>query len=324
MNLVTAAHPGCWPEDCLENLGCCPVCGSEERDLLFDGLIDRNQRCAPGRWRMYRCCLCGCGYLDPRPTRDSIILAYRCYLTHSVQHVGQGATSRIKRVKIALRNDYLNRKYGFRETPDNRLGWLLFHMLPPPLRQEWDHYARHLPKPRPGRNRLLDVGCGNGDILMLAQHAGWNVAGVDFDSAAVKVARCRGLEIHLGGLDDAPLAPGSFDVITAQQVTEHVHQPVQFLKNCWRLLTPSGTLWIGTPNLDMPARYQYGDAWQMLEVHRHLVVLTPQSLTVGFKHAGIERPTSRRRCWYIAWAMAESENIRRGERVHDQLRVAPA
>src|SRR3546814_17287077 len=89
---------------------------------------------------------------------------------------------------MRFRNGYLNTKDVYQMQPASRLGYLAMHLLPPPWRLEWDHYARHLPKPKPGHNKLLDVGCGNGEFLLRARSQGWDVYGIDFDAEALRHA----------------------------------------------------------------------------------------------------------------------------------------
>src|SRR5690349_11892335 len=72
-----------WPEDGLEQLGHCPVCGSSARELVHCGLRDRVSFSAPGQWNLFRCAVCGSGYLDPRPNAETIGLAYANYYTHT-------------------------------------------------------------------------------------------------------------------------------------------------------------------------------------------------------------------------------------------------
>jgi SAM-dependent methyltransferase len=71
-----------WPIDGLERVLRCPACGSLGRALLHRDLIDDNSRCAPGKWTLWRCSNCTTAYLDPRPTRETIAMAYRSYYTH--------------------------------------------------------------------------------------------------------------------------------------------------------------------------------------------------------------------------------------------------
>src|SRR3546814_13027268 len=103
------------------------------------------------------------------------------------------------------------------------------HLLPPPWRLEWDHYARHLPKPKPGHNKLLDVGCGNGEFLLRARSQGWDVYGIDFDAEALRHDTDANIPVILGEVERGHFVPSIFDAITSPQVTEHVHQPLTVL-----------------------------------------------------------------------------------------------
>jgi len=71
-----------WPEDGLERVGRCPLCASSSRSVRHTDLSDRLFRAAPGRWTLHDCAGCGGAYVDPRPTRETIGLAYRSYYTH--------------------------------------------------------------------------------------------------------------------------------------------------------------------------------------------------------------------------------------------------
>ena len=75
-------HEDSWPDNELELLKYCPVCGSRERELLHTGLRDRVFGVAPGDWTLHRCLECQSAYLDPRPTLATIGQAYTNYYTH--------------------------------------------------------------------------------------------------------------------------------------------------------------------------------------------------------------------------------------------------
>lgn len=273
-----------WPESGLEYLGKCPVCGDTGRSLLHDGLRDRLFG-APGFWTMYRCDHCGSGYLDPRPNQETIGLAYANYVTHNSQR--PAPTQTIKLARLRVRNGYLNRKFGYHESPSWRFGYWIMRMMPFPIRGEWDHRARHLQPPKAGANRLLDVGCGNGDFLRDARSAGWDVQGTDLDPVAVKIARKSGIPVWLGQYDTAPFEPVSFDVITTHQVIEHVPDPSTFLHILFGWLKPGGLLWVGTPNLDCPIHEKFGEFYGNLHPPQHMVMFNQKSLVnltlaVGF------------------------------------------
>lgn len=272
-----------WPAGGLEQLGACPVCGSSRRTVLYRDLVDRLFG-APGRWTMFSCSGCGSGYLDPRPSIGTIGLAYSNYETHRPAATPPVAGS--GRLASRLRNGYLDAKYGYDLHPASRFGYIAMHLLPPPLRLEWDHFARHLPKPRQGRNRLLDVGCGNGEFLLRARTQGWVVQGIDFDAEALVHAAEAGIPVVQGAIDAERFAPSSFDAITSHQVIEHVHDPSRFLAALHGWLNPGGTVWIGTPNIDSDLRKEFGPDWYPLQAPGHLQLFSPDSLLHAIRSAG--------------------------------------
>jgi 2-polyprenyl-3-methyl-5-hydroxy-6-metoxy-1,4-benzoquinol methylase len=278
--------PRPWPQADLETVPYCPVCGSVERSLFYKGLTDRVFCVADGAWDLYRCAQCSSGYLDPRPTPESIGRAYASYYTHDVEdHPIVRRKGRIRSLLHDLINGYQNRRYGLRRTPALSIGrWLL--PLMPSLRTAADAECRHLPSLPAGGGRLLDVGCGNGGFLMLALQAGWQVEGLDLDAGAVQAARSRGLEVHHGGIEVLGERSACYDVITLSHVIEHVRNPVATLCRLYALLKPGGVLWLDTPNLASLGAMRFGPHWRDLDPPRHLVLFTPSSLMNSLVAAG--------------------------------------
>ena len=98
--------------------------------------------------------------------------------------------------------------------------------------------------------RLLDVGCGMGHLLAEAQRLGADVTGVDVNKQAIAVAERsigEGRVIH-GTLESAALPDSHFDIVTANNLIEHLTQPAQFVSEVRRVLRPAGVLVIMTPD----------------------------------------------------------------------------
>ncbi len=314
-----------WPPDGLERVTECPVCRSPSRELLYEGLRDRLFG-APGLWTLHRCRGCGSAYLDPRPSRETVALAYERYFTHSPSKFDREATDGLgpfARARRAIANGYLNRRFGTDFRPASRLGGVLASFIPM-KRHQLDARGRHLPRPWRGA-RLLDVGCGNGEFLAFAQRAGWEAIGVEPDERAVRIARERGVQVLLGGVEALEGAMGSFDVITLSHVIEHVHDPVNVLRRCRELLRPGGWLWMDTPNLASFGHQRYGEHWRGLEPPRHLVLFTWESLAKALAQAGFQR--TRPAPWgpVAVWTFPVSEVIAvRGVYAEGQPVPAPA
>jgi len=302
-----------WPTEDLEAVLQCPVCDASERSLLFGGLADRVFRVADGSWDLYRCARCGSGYLDPRPTPQSIGRAYASYYTHDAEdHPIVRRKGRLRTALHDLINGYQNQRYGLRRDSARPIGrWLL--PLLPSLRSAADAECRHLPPLPKGGGRLLDVGCGNGGFLLLARQAGWQVEGVDFDEGAVKAARSRGLTVHLGGIDVLEGQDECFDVITICHVIEHVYSPGSLLQRLNSLLKTGGTLWLDTPNLNSLGAIRFGPNWRDLDPPRHLVLFNAESLCRCLANAGFGSIRQRWRGMSLFEVFAASEAIERGE-----------
>lgn len=94
-----------------------------------------------------------------------------------------------------------------------------------------------------GARRVLDVGCGEGQIGRLAGDlAGVEVvAGVDPTPAQIKEAARRG-GVHLArsGAAELPFADGSFDAVVACLVFEHIDAVDRAIAEVGRVLRPGG------------------------------------------------------------------------------------
>lgn len=271
-----------WPIDGLESVSSCPVCCFDHREILHGNLTDRIFN-APGKWDLYSCNSCSSAYLDPRPTPETIGLAYQDYFTHKEVPVFAPHSFR-RRLQRRFGNGYRNYRYGTQDYPASIFG-ILTASLMPNIRAITDSDMRHLSKAKEG-GRLLDLGCGNGEFLLRARSAGWNVVGVDIDVKAVEAARSRNLDVHLGGVNDLDSDDGRFDVITVAHVIEHVHQPVEMLRACYNLLKPGGVLWLETPNIASEGHRLFGASWRGLEPPRHLVLFNHESMRNALSIAG--------------------------------------
>lgn len=264
----------------------CPACGDVRRVDELDGLADRSFGAAGGLWGLKRCLGCQVLYLDPRPDPPSLHLAYRGYFTHQLP---AGPRSLISRFKRGLTNGYRNRCFGMQLRPALAAGALLMPLFPTrklAIRSE----SRGLGRPQGLHSRLLDVGCGSGQFLVFARHLGWTPFGTEPDPNAAAVARAQGCEVVAGDLRELGATyEQHFDVVTLSHVIEHVYDPVDTLRHCFRVLKPGGQIWLETPNIQSMGYEIYGPYWRGLESPRHLVLFNRTALCSCLERAGFER-----------------------------------
>lgn len=92
--------------------------------------------------------------------------------------------------------------------------------------------------------RILDAGCGTGGMLDLYRTWGdADAVGIDLSPDALGFSHGRGHEHLVGGdLTLLPFRSGSFDVVTALDVIEHVPDDARALAEISRVLRPGGIL----------------------------------------------------------------------------------
>lgn len=122
---------------------------------------------------------------------------------------------------------------------------------------------------------LLDIGCGRGSFLASMKHAGWQVAGVEFNDETAAYAR----EVYgLTATTDLEFPVESFDVITINHVLEHMEDPAQTIRACYGLLRKEGALIIAVPNIGSLQAMVGKSAWLHLDLPHHLVHFSEEGL----------------------------------------------
>jgi SAM-dependent methyltransferase len=230
---------------------------------------------------------------------------YELYYTHegAPKHA-KGQTGLSARLRWFVKFGYLVSADGQRREPGivlrafSRLTSFIF----PPL-------IANLPSGRTGR--LLDVGCGDADLVRAAQDQGWKAEGVDFDPAAVEFARRRGLNVSLGSLAGQGYVADNFDAIVMSHVIEHVPDPILLLKECHRILKPEGRLILATPNVDGWFHRKFLQNWVHLDPPRHLYLFGTGTLTESVRRSGFNKPVKCFTELGAPFAYGASELIRR-------------
>lgn len=98
--------------------------------------------------------------------------------------------------------------------------------------------------------RVLDVGCGDGLLLMGLVSLDVELWAVDLNELRIRRARDRvpSVKFCLGNATCLGFQSGSFDVVIASHLLEHLNDDQAGLAELARVLTPRGLLLIGVPN----------------------------------------------------------------------------
>jgi SAM-dependent methyltransferase len=97
-----------------------------------------------------------------------------------------------------------------------------------------------------GQQRVLDVGCGAGNMFHHLARYG-SVVGVDNNPRPLAVARERGYDVREGLAEDLPFDDGSFDLVSLLDTVEHCEDDMAVLRECYRVCAPGGHVVITVP-----------------------------------------------------------------------------
>jgi 2-polyprenyl-3-methyl-5-hydroxy-6-metoxy-1,4-benzoquinol methylase len=136
---------------------------------------------------------------------------------------------------------------------------------------------------------LLDVGCGGGVFIytFLKNAPGWDAWGVEPTPAFAELAQRRLNRPIVASTYKANIFPGKkFNLITVNQVLEHVVDPLGFLKDIKDELVDEGLLYIEVPDVsDLESLPVDHDRFQM----QHLWIFSVDTLTKLCESAGLRK-----------------------------------
>jgi len=232
----------------MQQLVSCPACTSRNIALAYWSPTTRGQD--NKKWRVDECSDCTHQFLNPQPSWEEVEPYYSDYAAFDPK----------------------------RDDPS----------LDGPELEAARHSGRlrHITL-RPGK-LLLDVGCNTGKFIRLAKKLGMEVTGIEPREQPADLGRSNGLNIFGGTLEDfANSTSEKFDMITANQVIEHVPNPIEVLATMRSLLAPGGIVWISVPNAAYPLARSLKGRWHSTDIPLHLMQFTPRSLAIAGERAGL-------------------------------------
>jgi SAM-dependent methyltransferase len=155
------------------------------------------------------------------------------------------------------------------------------------LKRQYARLRDILERLRPNRGSLLDIGCSAGHFLSIMQ--GWKRHGTEIVREVAAIAgRISGGEIHAGPFETYPGLPGSFDVITLQDVFDHFIDPKANLERCRELLKPGGLIVIKVHNIGCLYAKLSGKRFYAILPPDHLYYYNERSLGYLLRQGGFQ------------------------------------
>lgn len=250
---ATVAAASCQPA-----LWTCKLCGGASRRLLHRWPVGDAWNPASIELSVWRCDACRLVCLDPVPS------------AHQLPDAG----------------DWWGRKRG------RRRRWRWIKRIRESLRRAVlgstvEQIVRATQRVVP-RGRVLDVGCGDGAVLAIAERYYADVVGIEPSPLGVAKCRERGLKVIHSTFEDVQLEPESIDCILMDAVIEHVADPRIFLAKANRLLRPGGVVVLRTPKFGGPAYRMHGRAWNGFRHGYHTFLFDGRTLGAVLEKTGFE------------------------------------
>ena len=276
----------------------CLTCGAREYERCFTA--QEQQFGTKESFDYFQCGPCGSLQINTIPTDLNHYYPSDYY---SMAAAGEPIASltRLKQFVRAARTDYyINRV--------NVVGWAIDKIAHKYFDLNWEWFRGYAST----RSRILDIGCGHGELLRNMRWRGFrHLTGVDpFINGSVKADGLRIVRGEVGDLDER------FDFVMLHHSLEHMPNPLGALSEVRRLLRRRGAVLVRVPVAGSWPEQHYAVNWIGLDPPRHLFVPSRRGMSELARRAGFA--VTRYWCDTIDWTLLASEAISRGLSPYDR------
>jgi 2-polyprenyl-3-methyl-5-hydroxy-6-metoxy-1,4-benzoquinol methylase len=240
----------------------CVHCGANDDEFLWAGREHEYDNTTDEEFRFVRCRACGVVRLNPRPDVSELDRIYppNYYAYNLLSDGTDGTLGFTDRLKMRM---YQRRLEGLVD----RLG-------------------------KQGTIRILDIGCADGRLLDWYRESSvghrLETHGIEMSEAAAAAAARRGHRVVIGRFEaDRELEPGTFDLMLAYHVIEHVDDPKEFARRAAELLAPAGMFVVATPNWDSVDVHRFREHWGGNHFPRHWTLYDERTMSQLAQSVGL-------------------------------------
>jgi SAM-dependent methyltransferase len=237
----------------MKNILSCPLCSGNTLDPY---LTSRDYFLTKEEFTITQCRNCGFRFTNPRPETEKLPVYYESghYISHSATRRGI-----VSKLYLLARSFTVKKKFRF------------VSKLAPVT-----------------KGRILDIGCGTGELLATFKKNGWESTGIEPNEIARREAtKNYGLSVFEPSRLKI-LPSGHYSVISLWHVMEHIDNLADTMNEIRRLLDPEGIIIVAVPNSNALDARIYGNYWAAWDVPRHLYHFTRQSMDRLFSEYGFQ------------------------------------
>ena len=142
------------------------------------------------------------------------------------------------------------------------------------------------------KRNLLDVGSSIGLTVKAAKELGYVACGIDINEPSIKKSRELFPEdcyTNLGSIEEilSHQNYSKFDIITSDQVAEHISTPLEWLLNMKKLLNDDGYIFLGTPRFDSRDGEEHFQRWSQAGAGEHTFLFIKKSIDYLMNAVGL-------------------------------------
>jgi 2-polyprenyl-3-methyl-5-hydroxy-6-metoxy-1,4-benzoquinol methylase len=116
--------------------------------------------------------------------------------------------------------------------------------------------------------KILDIGCGRGNLLKILKQTGCDCYGIERREFPIDDG-FENIHIYKDKLESISFTEGFFDVVIIWHVLEHIDDPILTIRETARILRPGGLLAIAVPNFGSFQARVFRESWFHLDLPRH-------------------------------------------------------
>ncbi len=278
--------------DKMKEINKCRICGKNEFKYLF-----KKQNSSKKKINFFKCKNCEIIFPNPSPTNKELKKHYSKEKYYALKKIDKNSR------KVKFR--HLMYKTYFKKNKDfvKKILFIPFKFL---IRG-----TKIIPK-----NKLLDIGSGNGQFIYEMKMFGVDVYGVEPNNFNEIGSKEEKLKIKKSDLISAKYPKEYFNLITMNHVLEHLNNPSETIKEIHRILKKEGLFIMGLPNSNSLAYNLFKKNWLGLSDEGHLINYSEKNLSkfledYGFKIKKV-RYNSRPNQFVVGFYLTFNIKKRRG------------